>query len=185
MFKFPLITHELLTSHCSNQNNEPLPAIFHYRVLIQLCSWATARIQRICLLSKFAFLSNKNVLTSQIENLHQEQNESLTQYTERARRLLRKRNSIYSHLTEEQRTENNRLVRRAFSKSILNGKLRDKIMTRGASSLEDTIAFVIEAENDALTEIPRMNYIAYSATQTGTAKNFVDAKNPIKVTLAD
>lgn len=107
------------------------------------------------LLKKFAYLSNKDVLTSQIENLHQEQGESITKYTERARNLLREKNSIYSHLTEEQRTEHNRLARRAFSKGILDNKLREKIMIRGAGSLEDAIAFAIEAENDALTEVPR------------------------------
>lgn len=110
---------------------------------------------RDTLLKKFAYLSNKDVLTSQIENLHQEQGESLTEYTERARNLLKEKNLIYSHLTEEQRTEHNRMARRAFSKGILNNKLREKIMIRGAGSLEDAIAFAIEAENDALTEVPR------------------------------
>lgn len=107
------------------------------------------------LLSHFAYLANKNVLSSQLENLHQERNESLTEYTERARKLLREKNAVYNDLTEEQRLEHNRLARRAFSKGISNSRLRDRMITRGASSLEDAIAFAIEAENDALTDIPR------------------------------
>lgn len=107
------------------------------------------------LLTYFAYLANKNVLSSQLENLHQEKNESLTEYSERARKLLGEKNAAYNHLTEEQRLEHNRLARRAFSKGIRDSRLRDRMLTRGASSLEDAIAFAIEAENDALVDISR------------------------------
>lgn len=107
------------------------------------------------LLTHFSYLANKNVISSQLENLHQEKDESLSEYTERARKLLREKNAVYNNLTEEQRLEHNRLARRAFSKGVSNPRLRDRLTTRGASSLEDAIAFAIEAENDAITDIPR------------------------------
>lgn len=65
------------------------------------------------LLSYFGHLSNKHILTSQIENLHQEKDETLTQYADRARKLLTERNMTYHYLSEEQSNEHNRTARKA------------------------------------------------------------------------
>lgn len=44
---------------------------------------------------KISYLANKDILTSQLENLRQEKDESLTKYAERARKLLQEKNSVY------------------------------------------------------------------------------------------
>ena len=106
----------------------------------------------------FSYLANKDVLTSQLENMRQEKDESLTKYAERARKLLQEKNSVYKVLTEDQKLEHNRLARKAFSKGITNNKLKKRLITRGASSLEDAIAYAIEAENDELYEIPNKEF---------------------------
>lgn len=102
----------------------------------------------------FSFLSNKEIIQSKLENLHQEKDESLSAYTDRVWKLLRERNSLYSNLTEEQRKEHDRIARRAFSKGIRDIPLRKKMLNRGASSFEDAVSFAIEAENDSLFEVP-------------------------------
>lgn len=107
------------------------------------------------LLSHFSYLSNKDILTSQLENLKQEKDESLIKYSERVRKLLMERNSTYNFLTEDQRLEHNRQARKAFAKGIGNPKLRDRMITRGAQSLEDAIAYAIETENETITQIAR------------------------------
>lgn len=109
---------------------------------------------RDALLSHFSYLNKRDIISSQLENLHQEANESLNEYAERARRLLRDKNLAYNSLSEDQRQEHNRVARRAFSRSIRDLKLRDRLLTRGASSLEDAIAFSIEAKNDSINQIP-------------------------------
>lgn len=119
------------------------------------------------LLEHFSYLSNQNILTSQLENLHQEKNESLSDYANRARTLLKDKNATYTFLSNEQRLEHNRLARRAFSRGISEGKLRDRLLTRGASSLEDAIAYAIEAENDALNLIPNHELYCRSCKSNG------------------
>lgn len=101
----------------------------------------------------FAHLNNKNIVSSQLENLRQETNETISAYADRARKLLREKNMTYSHLTEELRLEHNRLARKHFSQGIANQRLRDRLLIRGSSSLEDAIAYVIEAENDLINTI--------------------------------
>lgn len=105
------------------------------------------------LLRHFAYLNNKNIVSSQLENLRQETNETISAYAERTRKLLREKNMNYSHLTEEQRQEHNRLARKHFSHGIANQKLRDRLLIRGSNNLEDAIAYVIEAESDLLHTI--------------------------------
>lgn len=106
------------------------------------------------LLDHFAYLSNQNILISQLENLHQEKNETLTEFSARARKLLSDRNATYNYLSEEQKKEHNRIARRASAKGVNDPKLKDRLLTRGANSLEVAIAYAIEAESDALATIP-------------------------------
>lgn len=108
-------------------------------------TWETLKNR---LLKHFKYLANKEILTSQLENIRQLKDESLSSYADRVRKLLKDKNSTYSYMTEEQKAEHNRLARRSFSRGITNLRLRDRLVTRGASSLEDAIAYAIEAEND-------------------------------------
>lgn len=108
---------------------------------------------RSLLLEYFAYLSNKNILTSQLENLRQEKNETLTTYAERARELLQEKNATYDYLTPEQKEEHNRLAKKAFAKGIKDIKLKDRMLTRDATSLEDAIAYAIESENEKSFQI--------------------------------
>lgn len=103
----------------------------------------------------FSYLFNKDILTSQIENLRQERDENLTKYAERARKLLMEKNSVYNYLTEEQKAEHNRIARKSFAKGILNNRLRDRLITRGSNTLEDAISYAIETENDILNDYSR------------------------------
>lgn len=106
------------------------------------------------LLRHFSYLNNRDIITSQLENLRQERNESISAYADRTRKLLKQKNSIYNHLTEDQRLEHNRTARKHFSLGISDSKLRDRLLIRGANNLEDAIAYAIEAENDLISIIP-------------------------------
>ena len=107
------------------------------------------------LMSHFSYLSNKDILNSQLENLRQEKDESIAKYAERARKLLQEKNSMYSILTPEQKIEHGRMARKSFANGIRDAKLRDRLKTRGANSLEEAIAYSIEMEGDSLHEIPK------------------------------
>lgn len=174
---------ETLYNSCQNESEEQE---FYEQMVLQLRGEPKLIVSRLenlnwanvkeILLRKFSFLSNKNVLTSQIENLHQEEGESMTKYTERARNLLREKNSVYSQLTEEQRLEHNRMARRAFSKGILDEDLRRKLLIRGAGSLEDAISFAIESENDALTEVRKSDLYCTFCHTNGHREKFCRRK---------
>lgn len=107
------------------------------------------------LLKFYAHLSNKELLTSQLENLRQEKDETLAKYAERARKLLKEKNSTYSFLSDDQRKEHDRTARRAFARGIANIRIRNVMTIRGSNSLEDAITHSLEAESDALTQIPK------------------------------
>lgn len=175
---------ETLFNSCINENEENE---FYEQMMLQLrgeaknlisrnpnATWAYIRES---LLKHFSFLSNKDILTSQLENLYQEKDESLSKYTERARRLLREKNSIYTNLSEDQRSEHNRLARRAFSKGIRDNVLRNRMITRGASSLEDAISYALEAENDFLNEIPNRELYCGSCRINGHREKDCRRKN--------
>lgn len=106
------------------------------------------------LLHHFSHLNNKEIINSQLENLRQNPSESITQYAERARDLMREKNAIFHNLSQEQKTEHNRIARKAFANGISNSRLRERLAIRGSNNLEDAIAYVIEAENDLITNIP-------------------------------
>lgn len=58
----------------------------------------------------FAYLASRDILTSQLENVWQNGNESLNVYAERVRNLLRDKNATYSYMTKDQKLEHNRLA---------------------------------------------------------------------------
>lgn len=111
------------------------------------------------LLKHYSYLANKDLLASQIENLHQEKGESIIKYSERARKLLKERNSTYSHMSEDLRRDHNKTALRAFTRGLRDAKLKEKLSIRGSDSLESSIAYALEAESESLREIP--NYELY------------------------
>ncbi|XP_055309151.1 putative uncharacterized protein DDB_G0282133, partial [Sitodiplosis mosellana] len=137
-------------------------------------SWSAIK-ERIYI--QFKHLANKDVLNSQLENLKQEKEESLTKFAERARKLLQEKNAAYKYLTEDQKIEHNRIARKAFSRGITDTRLRNRLITRGASSLEDAVAYAIEAENDALYQIPRHELFCGHCRLTGHRER--DCRNRI------
>ncbi|XP_031629196.1 homeobox protein 2-like, partial [Contarinia nasturtii] len=114
--------------------------------------WVTIKQK---LLKHYSYLSNKDLLASQIENLHQEKNESILKYSERARKLLRERNATYSNLSEDQRREHNKTALRAFARGLDDNRLKEKLSIRGSDTLENSIAYALEAESESFREIPQ------------------------------
>lgn len=129
------------------------------------------------LLKYFNFLANKEILTSQLENVHQEQNESLNAYADRVRNLLRKKIATYSFVTEDQKLELNRLARKSFSKGLSNMRLRNRLITRGASSLEDAIAYAVEAEYDDMNHISNFELYCTACKSNGHRKKYCRGKH--------
>lgn len=107
------------------------------------------------LYSHFSHLCNKSLLTTQLENLKQEKDESLSDYAERARKLLDKKNAMYNNLTQDQKEEHNRTAYKAFTKGLNDRLLKERALTRGASSLEDAIENALDMENDSSNMIPK------------------------------
>lgn len=117
---------------------------------LETTNWQTIRNQ---LREHFSYLANKDIINSKLENLRQQKNEPINTFADRARKLLREKNNIYMSLSEDQRLEHNRTARRAFAKGIADPRLRNRLLIRGANSLEDAIAYSIEAETNLLQEI--------------------------------
>lgn len=182
---------DTLSSSCMNENEE---TELHLQMMLQLRGEARSVISNMedqnwynikpKLRSHFSHLSNRNIITSQLENLRQEYNESLSEYANRARKLLRERNSTFGYLTEDQRSEHNRTARRAFSKGIKNFRLRDRLLIRGANSLEDAISYAIEAENDATYLVPNNELFCKICKTNGHREQNCGRRNPNDLNLS-
>lgn len=150
---------------------------FYHQLILQIRGEARNAIQNLeetkwqtireKLRDYFSYLINKDIINSKLENLRQEKNESLNTFAERTRKLLRDKNNMYMGLSEDQKTEHNRFARRAFTKGIANPKLRSRLQIRGANSLEDAIAYSIEAETDLMQEISNRELICTYCRLTG------------------
>lgn len=171
----------------ASRTNDPEENEFYDQLILQLRGEARDAIKNIenldwpvireHLLHYFSHLTNKNVVSSQLENLHQNDNESISDYANRARQLLRQKNLAYNHLTEDQKIEHNRTARKAFTKGIKNQNLREKLLIRCASSLEDAIAYAIEAEYDNITQIPNNEIFCRFCKMIGHRENQCRRKN--------
>lgn len=103
----------------------------------------------------FSYLCNTNLITTQLENLRQKKKESIAEYAERARKLLNKKNAMYSNLTGRQKDDNNRIAYKAFARGLLNPNIQSTTFTRGATTLEDAIETALDTENDTMYQIPK------------------------------
>lgn len=144
-------------------SSQPEEAEFYDQLILQIrgearnaieqleqTNWRTIREK---LRDHFSYLANREIVNSKLENLRQERNESLNAFADRTRKILREKNNMYNGLSEDQKLEYNRIARRAFAKGIADPKLRNRLLIRGANSLEDAIAYSIEAETDLMQEI--------------------------------
>lgn len=105
------------------------------------------------LLKHYAHLCNKNLITTQLENIRQGPKETLPEYSERARKLLRTKNAMYSHLTVEQREEHNRQAYKAYMQGLNNNDLKKMVKTRGATTLDSAIENAIDMELDTTNQV--------------------------------
>lgn len=115
----------------------------------------------------FSHMANKDIVNSKLENLKQEKNETLSEYIERARKLLQEKNLIYNRLSEEQRNEHNKIARRAFARGLKDQKLRERLQIHGASSFEAAIAYSIETENYMASQITDRETFCVYCRRTG------------------
>lgn len=113
---------------------------------------------RAKLMSSFKYLSNRTILDSQIENLRQEKDESLTKYGERARKLLSEKNRSFNFISEEQKLEHDRIARKSFSRGFGDQKLKDVMVTQNFSSLEDAISRSMEIESEISNSFHRREF---------------------------
>lgn len=141
---------------------------------LQNANWGTIKE---LLLNKFSYLSNKKILQSQLENIKQERNESVAQYADRTRKLLKERNSTMSSMSEDLRLEYNRQARISFTRGLKDPKLQDRLKTRGAQSLEDAAAYAIEADNDTQNTIPNIELFCTACRRNGHRERNCMRKN--------
>lgn len=102
----------------------------------------------------------------------------MTAYSERARKLLQEKNATYDYLTAEQKEEHNRLAKKAFAKGIKDIKLKDRMLTRDATSLEDAIAYAIESENEKSFQISQNELFCRFCRMNGHREAECRRKNP-------
>lgn len=136
--------------------------------------WETIKT---ALMKHYAHLCNKNLVTTQLENVKQKKDESLLDYAERARKLLRNKQAMYMNLSEEQRTEYNRTASKAFVKGITNSGLKERVMTRGAETLEGAIENALDMETDAMEQVARNELYCRSCNMPGHRERDCRRKN--------
>lgn len=122
------------------------------RIITQFDTFNWKQIKKE-ILTHYAHLCNKNLITTQLENIRQNEKETLTEYSERARKLLRTKNAMYSHLTQEQREEHNRIAYKAYMKGLTDNKLKERVVTRGANTLDMAIENAIDMELDTQNQL--------------------------------
>lgn len=123
------------------------------------------------LLKQFSYLNNRDLTNSKIESLSQNKNESLLEYADRTRKLLLEKNQCYNHLTNDQRIDHDRAIRKAFSRGIGNFSLRDRVSLRGSSSLEDAISCALEFDYDSTNSVHRSEYFCKFCKSPGHREN--------------
>lgn len=176
---------ESLYVSCANENeeNELYEQIFlqvrgEARNLVASLNNQDWEIIKSTLLKNFAYLANREILTSQLENVRQFEGESLNVYADRVRNLLRDKNTTYTYLTEDQKLEHNRMARKSFSRGILDVKLRNRLITRGVSSLENAISYAVEFENDDYNYISTNELYCKACESNGHRQK--DCRRPYK-----
>lgn len=122
---------------------------------------------KAALMSHYSYLCNKNLITTQLENLKQKKDETLIDFAERARKLLRTKTAMYSQLSKEQRDEYNRLASRSFIKGLNNVGLKQRVTTRGANSLEKAIENAIDMELDTINQVSQNELFCRSCRLIG------------------
>lgn len=105
------------------------------------------------LLKHFDYLMNREVVTSQLENLRQTAKETIVEFAERARKTLKEKCNTYSYLSEDHKNEYDRVARRAFTQGVRDPDLKRQLFNRRSDKLEDAIAFAIEADFDSANTV--------------------------------
>lgn len=129
------------------------------------------------LLSEFAYLNSREIINSKLENLKQKTDESMVDYVDRARKLLQEKNCSYIVLHGDQREEHDRMAKRAFIRGISEPKLRDRMITRGATSLQDAIAHAVETEYEGVSYVPNSELYCRYCKKNGHRERDCHAKN--------
>lgn len=153
-------TNELYEQMILKINGEARDLIFN----LDDVGWSNIKSK---LYEHFSHLCNKSLLTTQLENLKQGKEETLAEYAERARKLLNKKNAMYNKLSPDQKSEYSRMAYKAFNRGIKNDLLRERALTRGASSLEDAIESILDMENDSRNEIPKSELFCRACKMVG------------------
>lgn len=99
--------------------------------------------------------------------MKQKKDETLIDFAERARKLLRTKTAMYSQLSKEQRDEYNRLASRSFIKGLNNVSLKQRVTTRGANSLEKAIENAIDMELDTINQVSQNELFCRSCRLIG------------------
>lgn len=122
---------------------------------------------RHALKKRFAYLMNRDIINSKLENLHQERGESLQKFAKRAQKTLTEKYSVYDEISNKQREDYNSVARRAFINGIKDKKIRERLSTRATHSLENAIASALEMENEAKYEIPESELFCTTCERSG------------------
>lgn len=129
------------------------------------------------LFHQFAYLSNKEIINSKIENMKQQPNETLMEYADKTRKLLFEKNKSYDYITKDQRLEHDRIIARAFSKGLIDEKLRERMLLCGVKSLENCISRAIEIDNDSVNYISNMELYCRFCQKNGHRINSCKRKD--------
>lgn len=133
---------------------------------------------KAALMKRYCYLYNKNLVNTELENLKQGQKESLSEYAERARKLLRKKIAMYSYVSPEQRQDYDRYASRSFIQGLNNTNLIRQVKTRGFDSLEKAVENAIDMETDTNSEVSRTELICRFCKAIGHRERDCNRKNP-------
>lgn len=97
--------------------------------------------------NNFNYLNNREAKVTELENIRQSTNESLSKYSKRIRKLFDEILNTYECINADVIDILDRVAKRAYINGILSSKLKENLITRGARTLEDAIGGALEIEN--------------------------------------
>lgn len=149
--------------------------VFHNTFGVQNIEWSVTRRN---LLAHYAYLQrNTDVIIATIENLHQEKDEELTKYADRARKLLHELNSAYDPLTQQLRVDNDKRVARGFVRGLNGVEVKRQIPTGIITDLNNTITQVLNTEASTSLEVAPRDLFCQTCKSVGHRDSTCRIKN--------
>lgn len=115
----------------------------------------------------FGYLQNRNGAMSELENIRQKPDETLADYSKRARKLFDEMAETYDSTSPEVRDMQDHIARQAFIQGIHNQRLTERVTTRGAKLFQEALTGALQIENSMWKQTPNSEFYCNTWKKNG------------------